>query len=92
MSEVVQILLDSQGHIVIPSIFRNRLSLSQGMILVVEEEEKDDLFLRLQKESPTLIDKQGVLVVKAEPSVDLTNITQQKRNLRVFDLVQRVNL
>ncbi|MBM3234918.1 hypothetical protein FJZ31_01335 [Candidatus Poribacteria bacterium] len=92
MSEVIQISLDSQGRIVIPSISRHHPGLSQGMILVVEEGEKDVLFLRIQKESPTLIDKQGVLVVKAEPSVDLTNITQQERNRRVFDLVQRVRL
>jgi hypothetical protein len=38
------------------------------------------LLLRIQRESPTLVDKQGVLVVKAEPGVDLTNnITQQER-------------
>ena len=92
MSEVIQVSLDSQGRIVIPSTFRNHLGLSQGMILVVEEGEKDGLFLRIQKESPTLVDKQGVLVVKAEPSVDLTNITQQERNRRMFDLVQRVGL
>ena len=88
MSEVIQVSLDSQGRIVIPSIFRNRLGLSQGMTLVVEEEEKGELCLRIQEEPPTLVDKQGVLVVKAEPSVDLTNITQQERNRRVFDLVQ----
>jgi len=92
MSEVIQVSLDSQGRIMIPSTFCNHLSLSQGMILVVEEGEKGALFLRLQKESPTLVDKQGVLVVKAEPSIDLTNIIQQERNRRVFDLVQRVDL
>lgn len=91
MSEVIQISLDSQGRIVIPSTFRNHLGLSQGVILVVEEGEKDGLFLRIQKESPTF-DKQGVLVVKVELSVDLTNITQQERNRRMFDLVQRVGL
>lgn len=50
MSEVIQISLDSQGRIVIPSTFRNHPGLSQGVILVVEEGEKDGLFLRIQKE------------------------------------------
>ena len=59
------------------------------MILVVEKGEKDELHLRIQEETPTLVDKHA-LVVKVEPSVDLTNITQQERNRRVFDLVQRV--
>ncbi|HIE29203.1 TPA: hypothetical protein EYP66_18175 [Candidatus Poribacteria bacterium] len=71
----------------IPSTFRNQLGLSQGMILVVEEGGNDELRLRIQEESPTLVDKQGVLVVKVEPSVDLTNITQQERSRRVSDFV-----
>lgn len=66
MSEVIQVSLDSQGRIVIPPIFRNRLGLSQGMTLVVEAGEKDELCLRIQQEVPTLVDKQGVLVVKTK--------------------------
>ena len=92
MNEVIQVSLDSQGRIVIPSIFRNCLGLSQRMTLAVEKGEKDELCLRVQEEPPTLVDKQGVLVVKAKPSVDLTNITQQERSRRVSDLVQRVGL
>jgi len=92
MSEVIQVSLDSQGRIVIPSTFRGRLGLSQGMTLIVEYGEKDEFYLRIQEVSPALVDKQGVLVVKAEPITDLTNITQQERGRRVFDLAQRVGL
>jgi AbrB family looped-hinge helix DNA binding protein len=91
MSEMIQVLLDDQGRIVIPSAFRERLGLSQGMILVVEEGEKDELCLRIPK-LPTLVDKQGVLVVKTEPTVDLTNVTRHERNHRVSNLVQRTGL
>ena len=92
MSQVVQVTLDDQGRIVIPAIIRDRLGLSQGMTLVVEEGQKDDLCLRVQEESPALVDKQGVLVVKAEPLDDLTHITQRERHRRAADLVQQVDL
>jgi AbrB family looped-hinge helix DNA binding protein len=88
MSEMIQVLLDDQGRIVIPSTFRERLGLSQGMILVVEEGEKDELCLRISK-LPTLVDKQGVLVIRAEPTADLTDITRHEHSRRVSDLVQR---
>jgi hypothetical protein len=45
-----------------------------------------------QSEPPELVDKEGVLVVRAEPLRDLTNITQHARELRIFDLVQRTGL
>jgi AbrB family looped-hinge helix DNA binding protein len=91
MSKAIQVLLDDQGRIVIPSAFRALLGLSQGMTLVVEKGEKDELCLRIQ-ESPTLVDKQGVLVVRAESSIDLTNIVQHERHHRVSNLVQRAGL
>ncbi len=92
MSEAIQILLDTHGRIVIPSTSRDRLGLSQGMTLVVEKGEKDELCLRIQQDSPTLVDKQGVLVVRTEPDVDLANITQRERSRRASNLVQRVGL
>ena len=45
-----------------------------------------------EPEQTTLVDKEGVLVVRAEPLNDLTNITRRNRDLRVFDLVQQTDL
>jgi AbrB family looped-hinge helix DNA binding protein len=92
MSETIRVSLDNQGRIVIPSTVRKRLGLSQGMTLVVEKGEKDELYLRVQTQLPKMVDKQGVLVVQVEPSVDLGNITQQERRRRLYTLVQRVGL
>jgi bifunctional DNA-binding transcriptional regulator/antitoxin component of YhaV-PrlF toxin-antitoxin module len=83
MIETIQTSVDSQGRIVIPSTFGNRLGLSKGMTLVVEDGENNELCLRVQKESPILMDKKGILVVKSESKTDLTNIIQQERNRRV---------
>jgi bifunctional DNA-binding transcriptional regulator/antitoxin component of YhaV-PrlF toxin-antitoxin module len=66
MKTSIEVLLDDQGRISIPPPLQNRLGLSPGMSLVVEEEENGELWLRLQSELPTLVDKQGVLVVRAK--------------------------
>jgi AbrB family looped-hinge helix DNA binding protein len=92
MSKAIQVTLDDQGRIIIPSTIRDHLGLSQGMTWVVEEGEKDELCLRVQEGSPALVDKQGVLVVQVEPLDDLTHITQRERTRRASDLVQRAGL
>ncbi len=78
MTETIQTSVDSQGRIVIPSTFGNRLGLSKGMTLVVENGENNEFCLRVQKESPILIDKKGILVVKSESKTDFTDIIQQE--------------
>jgi bifunctional DNA-binding transcriptional regulator/antitoxin component of YhaV-PrlF toxin-antitoxin module len=92
MSEIVQASVDGQGRIVIPSTFGNRLGLSKGMTLVVEDGEDDEFCLRVQKESPILVDKKGILVVRSESKTDLTSIIEQERNRRLSDLMgQTIN-
>ena len=90
MSEVIQVSLDNQGRIVIPPVFRERLRLSQGMTLVVENGEQGELCLRVQEEAPVLVDKQGVLVARVQATADLTNLTRKERDQRVSDLMQQV--
>ena len=92
MSETIQVTVDDQGRIILPSTILAHLGLSQGMILVVEEGREDELYLRIQEESPDLVDKQGVLVVKAEPLDDLVRASQRERSRRASDLVRRVGL
>lgn len=41
---------------------------------------------------PPLVNKQGVLVVRAKPAGNLTDVIQQERNKRVSDLVHRAGL
>ena len=89
MSEEIQTSLDSQGRIVIPTAIRNRLGLSKGMTLIVEEGENNEIYLNIQKESPVLVDKKGILVVKSKSKSDLANIVQQERDRRIFDLMKQ---
>ena len=73
MKNSIKVLLDDQGRISIPPPLQSLLGLSPGMSLVVEEGESGDLWLRLQSDVPTLVDKQGVLVIRAKPVGDLVN-------------------
>ena len=92
MSQTVQISLDKRGRILIPAALRNRLGLSPGMTLVVEKGEQGSVRLRIEPELSTLVDKGGVLVVRAEPLSDLTDVTRRARDRRMFDLLQRIGL
>jgi bifunctional DNA-binding transcriptional regulator/antitoxin component of YhaV-PrlF toxin-antitoxin module len=82
-------IVDDQDRILVSAELRSRLGLSPGMTLVVEEGDKDAVCLRLQSDALELVDKGGVLVVRARPLSDLTNVTQRERDRRVFDLLQR---
>jgi bifunctional DNA-binding transcriptional regulator/antitoxin component of YhaV-PrlF toxin-antitoxin module len=88
MDQVIEVSLDNSGHILIPSTLQSRLGLLPGMILVVEEGDNGGVRLSVQSEPPTLVDKGGVLVVKAEPLGDLTNITRRERDRRASNLLQ----
>jgi hypothetical protein len=62
------------------------------MTLVVEEADNRGVRLRIQPETPLLVNKGGVLVVRAKPLSDMTDITRRERNGRVTDLLQRAGL
>jgi bifunctional DNA-binding transcriptional regulator/antitoxin component of YhaV-PrlF toxin-antitoxin module len=87
MNQVVKISLDDMGRILIPAAVQSRLGLSPGLSLVVEEGDQGGVRLCIQSEPPVLVDKAGVLVVRAEPLSDLTDVTRHERNRRVFDLL-----
>ena len=91
MSRVIKVSLDDLGRISIPAAVKRRLGLSPGMNLVVEEGDEDSVRLRVETNPPALVDKAGVLVVKAEPIGDFTDFTWHERDRRVSDLLQRAN-
>ena len=86
MSQVIEVSLDNRGHLLIPAALRRQLGLLPGMTLVVEEADNHDVRLRIRsevREVPALVDKDGVLVVRAEPLGDLTDVVRQERDRRV---------
>lgn len=59
MSGLIEVSVDNQGCIVIPPEVQARLGLLPGMTLIVEERDKGEVCLRIQKEPPALIVKGG---------------------------------
>jgi hypothetical protein len=62
------------------------------MTLVVEEGERGEMCLRVQKELPLVVDKQGVLVVKARVVGDLSAAVDDERGKRLSQIIERVDL
>ena len=92
MSQIIELSLDEVGHILIPTILEKRLNLSPGMTLTVEKAEDEGLRLRIKSTPSLFVEKKGVLVTKAKAFSNLTNITRNERDRRLFNLLQRVGL
>ena len=92
MGQVVEVSLDDQGRLLIPAAVKNRLGLTPGMTLIVEEVDQDGARLHIQSEPPKLVDEGGILVVQVKPVEDLSDVVRQERDRRVFDLLQREGL
>jgi bifunctional DNA-binding transcriptional regulator/antitoxin component of YhaV-PrlF toxin-antitoxin module len=89
MSHLIEVSVDDLGRILIPSELQSHLGLTPGMILMVEKGDDDGLRLSLQSQPSELVEKGGVLVVRAEPLADLNDITRREREDRVSELIQR---
>ena len=89
MGQTIEVSIDNHGGILLPHELKNRLGLLPGMTMVVEEDDEERVCLRVRTESPELVDKQGIIVVRAESSEDLTNVTRRARDRRVSDLLHR---
>ncbi len=78
---VEEVTLDEQGRIVLSASLQERLGLSPGTTLVVEKQDGDEVFLRVVERAPAVVEKEGVLVVKAEPVGDLQEVVRRKRGI-----------
>lgn len=92
MNQVIEVSVDNQGCIRIPADIQDRLGLLPGMTLILEEGEEGEICLRIPKDSPMLIDKEGVLVVKAEAAGNIEDAVRHERNRRLSELVERNGL
>lgn len=79
MNQPIQLTLDELGHIFIPASQREKLHLTPGMTLVVEECENGDFQLRVASVPTTLVEKDGMLVARVTALGDLTNATRNER-------------
>lgn len=92
MNETIQISLDEIGDLLIPVSIRERLHLAPGMTLVVEKGEQGGVRLRIQEKKSALVKKGGVLVARVAALSELSDVTRNERDRRVFDLLQRAGM
>jgi len=92
MGQTIEVSIDNLGGILLPQELKNRLGLLPGMTMVVEEDDEERVCLRVRTESPELVDKQGIMVIRADSSEDLTNVTRRARDRRISDLLHRSSL
>jgi bifunctional DNA-binding transcriptional regulator/antitoxin component of YhaV-PrlF toxin-antitoxin module len=86
MTKSVEVSVDDLGRIVIPTALKDHLGLVPGMTLVVEGAADTELCLRVQPEAE-LVEKDGVLIVRAEATEDLSDIVRRTRDQRIRDLL-----
>lgn len=85
VKEEIQYVTDGHGariFVQIPLMTWERIQIELGW----KDEEQDD------EESAELIDKQGILVVRATPLADLSNTTKKERHRRTRELIRRTGL
>jgi AbrB family looped-hinge helix DNA binding protein len=92
MTESVEVLIDEEGRIQIPADLQDRFGLEPGTALVLEEATDGEIRLRPRENLPILVDKGGILVVRAEPLKRLADIVRQHRSSRVASLVEQSSL
>jgi AbrB family looped-hinge helix DNA binding protein len=102
MNSTIEISMDKQGRIVIPSKIRRNLGLKRGTTLVVETNKRGDACLRvkpkklkaarLPKAQDILVNEGGILVVTSQPTEDLTNFIQREREARIQKFIKQAGL
>ena len=92
MAEHIQVTLDDQGRLVLPPPLQRRLGLEAGMTLVVEQDTPDAAYLRVQDAKPSVVDRDGVLVVRSQPSGALEDVMRLEGDRRTADWVRRAGV
>lgn len=86
MSRMNEISIDREGRIVLPIQLRQQLHLTPGMLFVVEEGTNGGACLRLTDNEPFVVEKQGVLVVRANSVGNIEHAVRNERDRRLSEL------
>lgn len=89
MEQTFQATVDDRGRIKLPARIRERLRLNPGMTLVVEMDEEGAVRLNPQTAETILVDKGGILVIRAAPLADLEAAVEEAREARLAVLLEQ---
>lgn len=88
MNEVIQVSVDHAGRIRLPKTIRTRLGLTAGAKIEFDIGPDEEIRMRAAHEGPLTVDKDGVLVVRAEAFGDLSAAVDQTREARLSELAR----
>ncbi|MBC8181903.1 AbrB/MazE/SpoVT family DNA-binding domain-containing protein [candidate division KSB1 bacterium] len=87
MNEKFQTEIDEAGRIILPHEAISKLHLKPGMKLIIEVEE-DKVILKPDNEESLLIEKDGVLILHAELTEDVSDIVEKVRQDRINTIIK----
>lgn len=90
MIELAELLIDETGCIRIPPDIQDRLGLEPGTSLVLEEANGGEIRLRTKETLPALVDKDGILVIRAEPLAEFADAVRHDRDSRIASLMEHL--
>ena len=79
--------IDEAGRVTIPEKIMSELHFKPGMKLIIEEK-KGNVILKPENEEPLLIEKDGVLVLHAELTEDVSDIVDKVRQERIDNVIK----
>jgi len=82
-----QTQIDSSGRVTLPPALLSNLHLSSETNLLITEK-NGKITLEPIREAPTLIEKDGVLVLHAQFTDDLSDIVEKERQKRLATLIE----
>jgi bifunctional DNA-binding transcriptional regulator/antitoxin component of YhaV-PrlF toxin-antitoxin module len=89
MSETIEVLVDTEGGILLPAAISDRLGLTPGMRLVTEPGGAGGVRLRVEDDRPALAYEGKALVATGEILYDPGDVVRQERDGRVEELLRR---
>ena len=81
--------VDKSGRVPLPSDIVSELHLTPGTVLMIEE--KDGIITLepiTDTEQPTLIEKDGLLILHAQLTEDISNIVPKSREKRISTIIK----
>lgn len=82
-----QTQVDRSGRITLPPEILSELHLAPGTILMIEEKD-GRITLEPITEEPKLVEKDGVLVLHAQLTEDISDIVQKSREKRISSTIK----
>jgi bifunctional DNA-binding transcriptional regulator/antitoxin component of YhaV-PrlF toxin-antitoxin module len=88
MNQTIEVILDEEGRLILPSPLPAEMGLLEGTILVVEKRVDGAALLRVQNPTTMFADKGGILVVTSPMIGDVDSVVAEEWENRLYTLLK----